>query len=161
MYTGLTVHVFVKITKKIPRGSNLLIVAHVLKSEPETGNDLGEAFSRHRSEESVVSHISSKSNANDGTKKTLSRGAELMRLGSKNAELRRHSSEEAGNALNVKGHGIVNKDDSDFLAEKDVFKTQFEKELATKSTSSNDDDDKAIVSKLMGLQWNLLHQVIF
>ena len=133
-----------------------------MKFEPDTGNDLGEAFSRHRSEESVVSHISSKSNANDGTKKTLSRGAELMRLGSKNAELRRHSSEEAGNPLNAKGHGIANKDESDFLAEKDVFKTQFEKELATESTSSCDnDDDAAILAKLMELQWNLLHQVIF
>jgi hypothetical protein len=84
-----------------------------------------------------------------------------MRLGSKNAELRRHSSEEAGNALNSKGHGIVNKDESDFLAEKDVFKTQFEKELAAGSASSCDDDDKAIVSKLMELQWKLLHQVTF
>ena len=122
----------------------------------------GDAFSRHRSEESIVSHISAKSHG-DGCKKTLSRGAELMRLGSKNAELRRHSSEETANFGGKIGNSsnsnsaIQNKANSDMLAEKEAIREKYEKEIF--ECRKPGEDDKQLFNKLMELQWKLLHQV--
>jgi hypothetical protein len=87
-------------------------------------------------------------------KATLSRGAELMRLGSKNAELRRHSSEESGN-LTGAGSSVQAKPISDFLAEKEALRAQYENEVKGLETGK----EEILFTKLMELQWKLLHQV--
>ena len=94
------------------------------------------------------------SKSNTEKKATLSRGAELMRLGSKNAELRRHSSEESGN-LTGAGSSVQAKPISDFLAEKEALRAQYENEVKGLETVK----EEILFTKLMELQWKLLHQV--
>jgi hypothetical protein len=116
-------------------------------SEGESG------FPRPRSEDAVASQISARSNAAE--KKALSRGAELMRLGSKNAELRRHSSEEVGALTGKPAAGSLPKPVSELLSEKDSFKGQYEGEVR----GLDKGELGVLVRKLMELQHKILFQV--
>ena len=106
-------------------------------------------FSRPRSEDSLTaSQISSRS-------KTLSRGAELMRLGSKNAELRRHSSEDTSGFAGKSGSVASSKPISDFLTDIENLKCQLEKDIK----DLKDREESSLVRKLMELQYKLLIKV--
>jgi hypothetical protein len=105
-------------------------------------------FSRPKSEDTTVSQISARS-------KSLSRGAELLRLGSKNAEMRRHSSEDASGLAAKSAPVSGSKPVSEFLSEKEACKGQLESEVM----SVDNGDEATLVRKLMELQYKLLCQV--
>ena len=115
----------------------------------ESAADSG--FSRPRSEDSVASQISARS-------KTIcrgGRGAELMRLGSKNAEMRRHSSEDASGLAGKSNPVAGSQPVSELLSEKETLKSQLESEVK----DLIDSDEDTLLRKLMELQVRLLCQV--
>ena len=133
----------------LPARVSFLMDKKMGRRPSESAADSG--FSRPRSEDSVASQISARS-------KTIGRGgrgAELMRLGSKNAEMRRHSSEDAsglpGKSVPVTGSKPV----SELLSEKEVLRSQLEAEVKDLLNS----DQETLLLKLMELQHKLLSQV--
>jgi len=76
----------------------------------------------------------------------MSRGAELLRLGSKNAEIRRYSSEDGAKNVPQKSVGAIA---SDFEIEKSLCKERYQKEIEDGLKALN---EQKVCLKLMELQ---------
>jgi hypothetical protein len=76
----------------------------------------------------------------------MSRGAELLRLGSKNAEIKRFSSEDASKSVTQKSGPATG---VDFEIEKESNKIKFQNEMDEKLKSKNEVE---VCMKLMELQ---------
>lgn len=126
----------------------------VKTTETELMLDLKKSYLPHRIEKAEQIAIRRKTSSEESVSsnkstKSRSRGAELMRLGSKNAELRRNSHEEfkEGKSVIVKPSG--NGDDSS----KESWKGKF---LARLANTGQSGDDKSLLAKLIDIQLEML-----
>lgn len=76
----------------------------------------------------------------------MSRGAELLRLGSKNAEIKRNTSEDASKNVTLKSGGAST---GDFEIEKESLKLKYQNEV---DEALKTKDEQKICLKLMELQ---------